>query len=81
MTTKKQDIKNWIQKGMEQHSTHVVIAVDTWDYEDYPIYISVEENVHDTINSYKDKQDRIMEVYNLSIDIDSQLNEYRTWNL
>lgn len=81
MSTTKNEVREWLERGIERSSTHVIIAVDTWDHEDYPVFVSRDESVYEKINSYDNKQNRIMEVYNLSIDIDEQLNQYRVWNI
>lgn len=81
MAATKEDIRGWLWRGAEQKSTHVIIAVDTWDHEDYPVFVSAQESVHKKVNSYDGKHDRIMEVYNLSMDIEEQLRQTRVWNL
>ena len=81
MAASKEEIREWLQRGIDQHATHVIIAVDTWDYEDYPVFVSAAEDIHEKVNSYDVKQDRIMEVYSLQVDIEAQLNETRAWNL
>lgn len=81
MAATKEEIREWLQRGIEQKSSHVIIAVDTWDYEDYPVFVSADEDVQEKVNSYNNKSDRIMEVYNLKADIEEQLNETRVWNL
>lgn len=68
----------WNQK---REATHVIVAVDTFDYEDYPVYVSKEEDVNVRVNRFKGKSDKVMEVYNLSMDIEMQLNAPRAWNL
>ena len=63
-------IQKWVNEGKKTGATHVVIAVDTWDYTEYPVYVKPGENVQTIIEEYKHKQDRIMEVYSMSMDID-----------
>lgn len=81
MATSVEDIRAWLLRGVEQKSTHVIIAVDTWDYEDYPVYVSATENVHEKVNSYNSKEDRIKEVYSLAMDLEEQLLQRRVWNV
>lgn len=81
MSTTKEEIRSWLLSGIKRNSTHVIIAVDTWDYEDYPVFVSKIENIQEKINSFDNKQDRIMEVYKLSMDIEEQLNQHRVWNI
>ena len=74
MTATRLNIKEWIEEGIEKGATHVVIMCDTFDYEDYPVYIMVGEDPRDKA-SYENMQ-RPMECYDLRMDIDAQLNEY-----
>ncbi|MEK3955951.1 hypothetical protein [Psychrobacillus sp. FSL K6-1464] len=80
MASSREEIKGWLERGLEQRSTHVIIAVDTWDHEDYPVYVHASESVREKADSYDGSEDRIMEVYDLSKDINEQLNETRSWN-
>lgn len=80
MAATREEIEAWLSRGLEQNSTHVIIAVDTWDYEDYPVYVAQQENVHEKVAGYKNSPDRVVEVYNLSLSIDKQLNQRRTLN-
>lgn len=81
MSATKEDIRSWLKEGIEKGATHVIIALDTWDYENYPVYVYSGESVQVKVDSYKTKEDRIDEVYNLSMDIQEQLNQRRVWNL
>lgn len=82
MAATKQDILEWLRRGKESGATHVIVVCDTWDYEDYPVYINPGESVSEKLSYYQhaDMQ-RVMEVYNLSMDIESQLAEGCAWHL
>lgn len=43
MTTR-EDIARWIENAPKQ-ATHMIVVCDTFDYEDYPVYVMPEENV------------------------------------
>lgn len=79
MGTSRKDIKEWFEHGVEQKATHLLIICDTYDWEDYPSYAYSLEQAKKSFNSPGEMQ-RIMEVYNLSIDMDKQLNEHRSMN-
>ena len=80
MTTK-EDIKRWLENGKTKNATHVIVVCDTWDYEDYPIYVKKGEDVHEIYDNHNGKNmQKVMEVYNLSMDIEKQLNEGRNFN-
>lgn len=81
MSATQNEIKNWLEEGKKRKATHVIIALDTWDYSNYPVYVSSDQDVRSIISSYDSKQDRIDEVYDLSLSIPSQLQQGRAWNL
>lgn len=82
MAATKEDIRGWLQEGKKRGATHVVIAVDTWDHEDFPSYVMPNESVQDRVYRYENKSDcRLMEVYNLSLDIEEQMRQGRAYNL
>jgi hypothetical protein len=88
MTTKN-EIRSWLQEGREKGMRWMIVVVDEFDYEDYPIF--VENDVaefwrqHDEHNG-KNMQ-RIMEVYDLGENYDlgfaleDQLGIYRVQSL
>jgi len=80
MTTK-EDIRGWLEEGQEKGSTHVIVVVDTFDWGDYPVHVSPNDKVREVVAKYDDKDmQRVMEVYNLSMDLEVQLNEHRARN-
>ena len=81
MGTSKEDIKRWLKQGKKEKATHVIVVCDTFDYEDYPVYVMKNEDVHKVYDEHNGKNmQRVMEVYNLSKDIDEQLNTRRAFN-
>ncbi len=81
MATTKEDIKRWFERGVKIGATHVVIMCDTFDWEDYPVYIMPGEDARykaETMNGPNMQQ--VMEVYNLSMPMEAQLNERRSFN-
>ena len=81
MPTTKFTIKEWIDEGIKKGATHVVIMCDTWDYENYPIYVMPGEDPREHC-SYENMQ-RPDECYDLRMNIDAQLNERRAnhWDM
>lgn len=81
MAATKQDIREWLLEGKRQGATHVIIVCDTFDHDDYPIYVSPSEKVHDRYEAHNNKNmQRVMEVYNLSMNVEQQLNEERAFH-
>lgn len=81
MTTSKQDLRAWFDKGVAKGFTHMIVVCDTFDHMDFPVYVLPSENVKAVEATYTSQQmARIMEVYNLSMDRDEQLAEDRAFN-
>lgn len=76
------DIKRWLQNALDKNASHLIVATDTFDYSDYPIYVSKNENIEMIISNIKKKpMTRIMEIYNMTISLENQINEKRSWNI
>jgi hypothetical protein len=82
LATTKKDISEWFDRGVRYMATHLIVVCDTFDYEDYPVYVSREESVNERVDYFR-KQDmqKVMEVYDLSKDKEEQLNQHRAWNV
>jgi hypothetical protein len=66
MAATKEDLKRWFQEGVEKSATHMIVVCDTFDYDDYPVFVKRGENIEDKIAHYNDKNmQTIMEIYNL----------------
>lgn len=77
----REDIKGYLEKGKKNGAKYMLMVCDTFDYEDYPVYVKENEKLVDVINKYDGKNmQEIQEIYNLEIDIDEQLNKDRVWN-
>jgi hypothetical protein len=82
MATTSNEIRTWLNRGMDEEATHVIVVTDTFNYEDYPYFVKSGENIKEIIEQYeKSSLTRITEIYNMSMDIEAQLNEKRTYNL
>ena len=82
MSATLQEIKGWIEEAYKRDATHLIIAVDTYDYENYPVYVTANEKIQKEIE-HIDNADlqNIDEVYNMSMNIDKQLSERRAYNI
>lgn len=86
MTTKN-EIRVWlkgvlIQEGNIRDYSHMLVVCDTFSCDDYPVYVKRTENIHEKIDEYLGKEmQRVMEVYNLNMDIEEQLEEKRAWHI
>lgn len=81
MAATRQDIQEWFELGVKQNSTHLIVVCDTFDHDDYPVYISADQDVKTIESNYNGKNmQRVMEVYNLKLPMNNQLNEHRSFN-
>lgn len=73
------DIKFWFERGMSQKDkTHMIVVCDTFDYDDYPVYVSKDEDVKTVEkNCNSESMQKVMEVYNLAKDMEEQLSRTR----
>jgi hypothetical protein len=76
MTTTKQEVSNWFERGVAEGATHMVVVCDTYDWEDYPVFVKSPEEAK---RQFEDRSNmrKGMEVYNLSAPKDEQLSERR----
>lgn len=81
MATSKEDIRGWIARGQEQKATHLIVVCDTFDNEDYPVFVTKQQNISEVYDAYNGKNmQRVMEVYNLSKDTEAQINQPTSFN-
>ncbi len=81
MAATREDIVRWLSEGRKEKATHMVVVCDTYDWEDYPVYVLRNEKVREVYSEYDGKEmQRVMEVYSLKKDLESQLNEHRAFH-
>jgi hypothetical protein len=81
MSATKFEIRSWLmQHAGDPIFTHMLVVTDTWDYSNYPVYVTVEQNLLEQIGARSDASTRVEEVYNYSIDLEQQLSAPRVWN-
>jgi len=77
--TTREEISEWFDRGVEEGASHMLVIADTFDYEDYPSFVDSVDEARQVAAKPGDMQ-RVMEVYNLSMDKETQLNEQRSNN-
>lgn len=81
MSISKSMIRTWLKREKAAESDYMLVVCDTFDYEDYPVYVSKEE-FKENYERYNNRDmQKIMEIYDLHKDIDEQLNSDRIWNI
>jgi hypothetical protein len=78
------DIREWLERGKKdkRKPTHMLVVCDTFDHEDYPVYVYPDEDVYKRSEGYRNGENmqRLMEVYKYSMDLETQLNQHRSFN-
>jgi hypothetical protein len=82
MATTKDDIRGWFEAGVEQGATHMLVVCDTFSYEDYPVYVRPDQIMQVVYEEHDGpNMQRVMEVYDLRDDMESQLKERRAFSV
>jgi len=81
MGTSKTEILQWLEDAKKKGATHVIVVCDTFDHSDYPVLVMPGEDVKLAHSVYDGKNmQRVMEVYALHLDIETQLAEHRAFH-
>jgi len=75
MTTK-ETIARWFDEGVTLGATHLVVVCDTFNYDDFPVYVRPGQDAHVVAKLHDNAENmlRLMEVYDLRQDRDLQVN-------
>lgn len=82
MGTTREEIGRWFDEGVAKGATHMIVATDIFDWDDYPVYVmpgSVAAKRADEVRSQS--MTKVMEVYDLSMDRAQQLGAGRVYNV
>lgn len=81
MSTTKLDLRQWFAEGVEAGSTHMIVVCDTFDWDDYPVYVMPGEDVHEREKYYRSSSmQKVMEVYNLQQPMEPQMRPGMVFN-
>jgi hypothetical protein len=82
MAPSKSDIEEWLADGQQKGASHLIVVCDQFEYEDYPVYVMPDESAKKLTNHYDSlEMSKVMEVYDLSLDWATQLDEYRAYHV
>ncbi len=81
MTATRMDIWFWFDAAVEMGATHLIVACDTFDFDNYPVYVMPGEDVRKEAQRLS-AQDmtKIDEVYSMSLSKESQMAEHRAFH-
>ncbi len=81
MTTTRDDIRNWLVRTEAKEASHMLVVYDSFSRKDYPVYVKKRQHVREIAARYDGKDmDYLMEVYNLSMDLEAQIAKLRSFN-
>lgn len=82
MMTTPEMIGKWFDIAKDQGSKYLLIVCDRYDWEDYPVTALDREDCFKQIEAYNGpNMQKVMEVYDLSLDKQLQLNQPICWNV
>lgn len=82
MAASYEDIKRWFEEAVRAGKySHLIIVCDTYDYDDYPVEVEKGIDPREKAKEFRmSNMQRIEEVYDLSMDMNEQLEQHRAWN-
>lgn len=81
MAATRADIERWFDAGIASGATHLIVVCDTFDHDDYPVYVKAPDSASERANYCRHKEmQRVVEVYDLSMDKASQMAEFRAFH-
>ena len=83
MAASRETIRQWFSDGKAMNAQWMIVVCDTFDYEDYPVYVDNKEQFFDQYDRINENitMQRVMEVYDLNMDVITQLDEHRTFHM
>jgi hypothetical protein len=83
MPTTQDDIREWLKEAYAKGCSHMVVACDTYDHTDFPVYVMPNQSVQKVIKEHSDydKMQRVMEVYTMRLPMEEQLAEHRAYHI
>jgi hypothetical protein len=83
MAASRDDIEGWLERAKSEDSAFMFVVCDQFDYDDYPVNVpkGVDVKVAYKESNNPSNMQKVMEVYDLSLDLALQLNETRAWHL
>jgi hypothetical protein len=82
ISTTREDIIRWFEEGVKQKATHLLVVCDQFSYEDFPDYIYWDQLPQERVTFWNNQEMfGVMEAYALHLDMNEQINEYRSWHL
>lgn len=69
MAATREDVDRWIQIAKKNGARYIISVCDTWDYDDYPVFVMPDDNLEEMKARYNGKNmQRINEVITINPD-------------
>lgn len=76
------EIASWFDRGVADGASHMIVAVDRFDHENYPVYVGEPTKVRGEVERIEGgSMQGVMEVYDLHADKLAQMLERRAWRV
>lgn len=76
----RENIESMFKDGVRGKYKYMIMVCDQFDYCDFPVFVHSKEKAMDKLEEFRHKSmTKIMEVYDLSQDMEKQLNMKRAW--
>lgn len=68
MAATREDVDRWIETGKKDGATHIVSVCDTFDYDDYPVYVKPGQDPFTVAAKYQNhsKMSKVNEIIDLT---------------
>lgn len=82
MPTSVDDITRWFHTHTAETHSHMIVATDTFDYGDYPIFVERGQDAASIVASTRAApMSKVMEVYSYDLPFSAQVAEHRAYFL
>lgn len=56
----------WIQRALDEGASYIIVVCDTFDFDDYPVYVYPGQDPHKIANEYDQKSmQKVEELFSL----------------
>lgn len=82
MAASRLDLSRWFDRGVSEGASHMIVATDQFDWDDFPVYVDDPAKVRDEVSRLESQSmTGVMEVYDLRADKLAQMLERRVWRV
>ncbi len=82
MAMPKYEIERHLYNGQNKNYSHMIVICDRWDYTDFVVYVSNDEDLEAVLSQYQGIASlyQVIEIYSYEMDLNYQLSEDRAWH-